>query len=107
MGGTRRSRSLGKIAVVITRIGALLAEGLLRRELLVGAVLLSSFTVVMGLTSDGAAWKAGYCAAGGLGIAASFVVMRREWRWQWLGSVGICLFNVILLVVHGRLSGQI
>ncbi|MEV6555645.1 hypothetical protein AB0M22_08010 [Nocardia sp. NPDC051756] len=89
------------------QIGALLAEGLLRREFLVGAVLLSTFTVVMGLTSDSTAWKASYCVAGALGIVASFIVMRRNWPLQWLGSISIVLINVILLVVHGRLSGDL
>lgn len=107
MGDIRRVRRPGATGTVFTRIGGRLAEGLLRSELLVAAVVLSSFTLVMGLTSDSAAWKAGYCVAGVSGIAASFVVMRREERWQWLASAGIAVGNVILLAVYGRLSGDV
>lgn len=52
--GTRRSRSPGKIVTATTWNGALLVERPLRRESLVGAVPLSSFTVLMGL--DGHCW---------------------------------------------------
>ncbi|WP_157101147.1 hypothetical protein [Nocardia shimofusensis] len=89
----------------MTRFGALLAEGLARRELIVGAVLLSTFTIVVALNSAEAGWKFGYCIAGALGIVGTFVVMRSNWRLQWLGSVGIILANVVLLIVHGRISG--
>lgn len=107
MGDTRDSRKPGRIATATARLGALLAEGLLRRELLIGAVLLSSFTTVVGLTATDTAWRTGYCVAGGLGIAASFVVMRRKWTLQWVGSLGICVLNIILLVVYGRLTGDV
>ncbi|WP_459548321.1 hypothetical protein [Nocardia sp. X0981] len=107
MGDTRRVRRPGATGTVFTRIGGRLSEGLLRSELLVAAVVLSSFTLVIGLTSDSAAWKVGYCVAGGSGIAASFAVMRREQRWQWLESVGIAVGNVVLLAIYGRLSGDV
>ncbi|MGW0178289.1 hypothetical protein [Nocardia sp. NPDC003345] len=104
MGDQRKAKgSAGAVA----RFGALLAEGLLRRELLIGAVLLSTFTIVIGLTATSPSWKIGYCVAGGIGIAASFVTMRKEWALQWLGSVVICLLNIVLLVAYGRLTGDV
>ncbi|MFG1793129.1 hypothetical protein [Nocardia sp. NPDC049149] len=87
------------------KIGVLLAEGLLRRELMVGAILLSTFTIVVALNSTEAGWKIGYCVAGAVGIIGAFVAMRTNWRLQWLGSVGIIVVNMILLVVHGRITG--
>ncbi|WP_328389037.1 hypothetical protein [Nocardia sp. NBC_00416] len=106
MGYTRRSRRPGAAAVAVDRLGTLLAEGLLRNEFLVAAVVLSSITAVLGLTSDGVVWKVLYCAAGFAGIAATFVVMRKNWPLQWLASVGISVGNLILLVVYGRMSGN-
>ncbi|WP_157228683.1 hypothetical protein [Nocardia brevicatena] len=107
MGDKRDSRGPGRAAPGAMRFGALLAEGLLRRELLIGAVLLSSFTIVIGLTATGVGWKTGYCVAGGLGIAGAFVMMRGTWTLQWWGSLGICVLNIILLIVYGRLTGDV
>ncbi|MEV0293444.1 hypothetical protein [Nocardia sp. NPDC050710] len=89
----------------MAKIIALLAEGLFRRELLVGAILLSTFTIVVALNSAEAGWRIGYSVAGALGIVGAFAAMRGNWRIQWLGSVGIIVANVVLLVVHGRISG--
>ncbi|MEU1984338.1 hypothetical protein [Nocardia sp. NPDC019395] len=107
MGGARRSRDSGGTGSGAAKLGALLAEGLLRRELMVGAVLFSSLTIVVGLSSESLAWQIGYCVAGGSGIVASFVGMRRKWQLQWLFSIGVLAFNGILLVVHGRIFDQV
>lgn len=107
MGDIRRARRSGGAGAVIDRIGALLDEGMLRNELVVAALVLSSFTGVLGLTSEGFGWKAGYCVAGALGVTASFAVMRRVRSRQWLALLGISVLNVILLVVYGRMSGSL
>lgn len=107
MGDARRSQDSGGRASGVAKLGALLAEGLLRREFMVGAVLLSSLTIVVGLGSESLGWQVGYSVAGGAGIVASFVGMRREWPLQWLFSIGILVFDVLLLVVHGRIFGQV
>ncbi|MEU4314471.1 hypothetical protein [Nocardia sp. NPDC024068] len=107
MGDERKPRNPARIAGTAARLGGLLAEGLLRRELLIGAVLLSTFTIVIGLTASSTSWKIGYCLAGGVGIVASFVTMRKEWTLQWLGSLCICVLNIALLVAYGRLTGDV
>ncbi|GGL28121.1 hypothetical protein [Nocardia jinanensis] len=108
MGDLRRARRSGGAGAAIERIGALLDGGSLRNELVVAALVLSSITVVLGLTSDGFGWKAGYCLAGILGVTASFVVLRRDRpRQQWAALIGIAVLNVLLLVVYGRMSGSL
>ncbi|MFD8098400.1 hypothetical protein ACFV24_02595 [Nocardia fluminea] len=82
----------------------LLAEGLLRRELVMGAMLFSTFTIVVALNSTEMMWKIGYCVAGTLGIFGTFYTMLVNWRFQWLGSTGIVVANTILLIIHGRIS---
>lgn len=108
MGDIHRARRPGSIGAVIERVGASLDEGLLRNELTVAALVLSSVTVVMGLTADGFGWIAGYCVAGGLGFAAALRAVRTDRpRHQWLALLGICLLNLLLLVVYGRMSGSL
>lgn len=107
MGDIRRARRSGGAGAVFERLGALLDEGMLRNELMVAALVLSSFTGVLGLTSDGFGWKAGYCVAATLGVTASFVVIRKTRSRQWLALLGISVLNVILLVVYGRMSGSL
>ncbi|MEV3962518.1 hypothetical protein AB0M34_16725 [Nocardia sp. NPDC050193] len=107
MGDIHRARRSGGAGAAIDRIAALLDEGMLRNELVVAALVLSSFTGVLGLTSEGFGWKAGYCVAGALGVTASFVVMRKFRARQWLALLGISVFNVILLIVYGRMSGSL
>ncbi|MGW0005331.1 hypothetical protein [Nocardia grenadensis] len=107
MGDTRRARRSGGAGAAIERLGALLDQGTLRNELMVAALVLSSFTGVLGLTSDGFGWKAGYCVAGALGVTASFVVVRKVRMRQWLALLCLSVLNVILLVVYGRMSGSL
>ncbi|MGW1739849.1 hypothetical protein ACWCPQ_13675 [Nocardia sp. NPDC001965] len=108
MGDIHRARRPGGVGAVIERLGASLDEGLLRNELTVAALVLSSVTVVMGLTANGFGWTAGYCVAGSLGFAASFRAMRTDRpRRQWLALLGICVVNLLLLVVYGRMSGSL
>ncbi|MGW5386103.1 hypothetical protein [Nocardia sp. NPDC003963] len=108
MGDIRRARRSGGVGAVIERVGASLDEGSLRNELTVAALVLSSFTVVLGLTSDGFGWTAGYCAAGLLGVTGALVVMRKDRpRQQWLVPAVISLLDVALLIVYGRMSGSL
>lgn len=107
MGYTRRARRSGGMSAAIERAVALLDEGLLRNELMVAALVLSSIIAVMGLSSEGLGWKLGYCAAGLLGVTTSFVVMRRDWPRQWLALLAISALGVLLLIVYGRMSGSL
>lgn len=88
-------------------LGARLSDGWLRHELLVASIVLSLFTLVMGLTSEHMGWRIGYCAAGTAGVTASVLVMRRDGPRQWVASIGIAVANVILLIVYGRMSGDL
>ncbi|MEU1954635.1 hypothetical protein ACH474_31660 [Nocardia rhamnosiphila] len=107
MGDTRRARRSGGVGAAIERAVAQLDEGFLRNELMVAALVLSSIIAVMGLSSDGLGWKLGYCAAGLLGVTASFVVMRRDRPRQWLVLSAISALAVLLLIVYGRMSGSL
>lgn len=108
MGDTRRARRPSGVSAAIERAGALLDEGLLRNELMVAALVLSSVTVVMGLTADGFGWTAGYCIAGIGGLTAPFVVPRKDRpRQQWLVPAGISVLEILLLIVYGRMSGSL
>ncbi|NUP28986.1 MAG: hypothetical protein HOQ44_20255, partial [Nocardia sp.] len=45
---------------------------------------------------------------GGLGFAAALRAVRTDRpRHQWLALLGICLLNLLLLVVYGRMSGSL
>ncbi|MGW6331414.1 hypothetical protein [Nocardia rhamnosiphila] len=107
MGDTRRVRRSGGRSAAIERTVAQLDEGLLRNELMIAALVLSSIIAVMGLSSEGLGWKLGYCAAGLLGVTASFVVMRRHRPRQWLVLLAISALAVLLLIVYGRMSGSL
>ncbi|MEU4430608.1 hypothetical protein AB0F65_07995 [Nocardia rhamnosiphila] len=107
MGDTRRARRSGGVGAAIERAVAQLDEGFLRNELMVAALVLSSIIAVMGLSSDGLGWKLGYCAAGLLGVTASFVVMRRDRPRQWLVLSAVSALAVLLLIVYGRMSGSL
>ncbi|MCX0270655.1 hypothetical protein NLM24_08040 [Nocardia zapadnayensis] len=107
MGDTRRARRSGGVGAAIERAVAQLDEGFLRNELMIAALVLSSIIAVMGLSSDGLGWKLGYCAAGLLGVTASFVVMRRDRPRPWLVLPAISALAVLLLIVYGRMSGSL
>ncbi|WP_327149312.1 hypothetical protein [Nocardia sp. NBC_01329] len=108
MGDIRRARRPSGVSAAIERIGAQLDEGSLRNELMVAALVLSSITVVMGLTADGFGWMAGYCLAGIVGFTGVFVVMRGDRpRQQWLVPLGIAVLEILLLIVYGRMSGSL
>ncbi|NKY56444.1 hypothetical protein [Nocardia flavorosea] len=107
MADTRRSRHTERAVAAITTLGARLSDGWLRHELLVASIVLSLFTLVMGLTSEHLGWRIGYCAAGTVGATASVLVLRRDGPRQWMASVGIAVSNVILLIVYGRMSGDL
>ncbi|WP_157106065.1 hypothetical protein [Nocardia sienata] len=107
MGDTRRARRSGGVGAAIERAVALLDEGLLRNELMVAALVLSSVNAVMGLSSDGLGWKLGYCAAGFLGVTASLLVMRNDRLRQWPALLAISVLDVVLLIVYGRMSGSL
>lgn len=34
-------------------------------------------------------------------------MMRGKWTLQWWGSPGICVLDIILLIVYGRLTGDV
>lgn len=107
MADTRRSRHTDRAIAAIMTLAARLSEGWLRHELLVASIVLSLFTLVMGLTSEHMGWRLGYCAAGTAGVTASVLVLRREGPRQWMVSIGIAVSNVILLIVYGRMSGDL
>ncbi|WP_280460700.1 hypothetical protein [Nocardia carnea] len=107
MADTRRSRHTDRVFAAVSALGARLSGGWLRHELLVASIVLSLFTLVMGLTSEHVGWRIGYCAAGTAGVTASVLVLRREGPRQWVASLGIAMSNVILLVVYGRMSGDL
>lgn len=107
MGDTRRARRSGGVRAALERAVALLDEGKLCNELMIAALVLSSFIAVMGLSSDGLGWKLGYCAVGLLGVTASFVVMRKDWPRHWLVLLAISALDVLLLIVYGRVSGSL
>lgn len=107
MADTRRSRYTGRVVTAVTAWGTRLSEGWLRHELVVASIVLSLFTLAMGLTSEQAGWRIGYCAAGAAGVTASVLVLRREGPRQWVASTGTALLNVLLLIVYGRMSGDL
>lgn len=103
----RRSRYAGRLVASVNTVGARLSDGWLRHELAVAAIVLSLSTLMMGLTSEHAGWQIGYCAAGAAGVTASVRALRGEGPRQWVAPVGIALLNVILLIVYGRMSGDL
>lgn len=104
MADARRSE---QVVAAVAAWGTRLSGGWLRHELLVAAVVLSLFTLMMGLISEHAGWQIGYCVAGTAGITGSVLVMRSDSPRQWMASVGIALLNVLLLIVYGRMSGDL
>ncbi|WP_280421000.1 hypothetical protein [Nocardia carnea] len=105
MADTRRSRRTDRVVAAVITLGTRLSEGWLRHELAVASIVLSLFTLVMGLISEHAGWQIGYCAAGAAGVTASVLVLRRDGSRQWVASIAIAVLNVILLTVYGRMSG--
>ncbi|WP_280398275.1 hypothetical protein [Nocardia carnea] len=101
------SRRSDRVVAAVAAVGTRLSGGWLRHELLVASVVLSLFTLMMGLISEHAGWRIGYCLAGAAGVTASVLVMRRDGPRQWLASIAIALVNVLLLIVYGRMSGDL
>lgn len=107
MADTRRSRLTDRVVAGTTAVGVRLSEGWLRPELLVASLVLSLTTLALGLLSGHIGWQIGYCVAGAAGVSVSVLVMRRENPRQWRASIAIVLVNVLLLIVYGRMSGDL
>lgn len=107
MADTGRSRRTDRVVAAVDTLGTRLSEGWLRHELVVASLVLSLFTLVMGLTSEHPGWQIGYCAAGTAAGTASVLVLRNAGPRQWVASIGIALVNVLLLIVYGRMSGDL
>lgn len=78
-----------------------LAEGFLRETMIMGAVLFSAISAVIGATSGDPPWAVGCVAAGVVGIVAVLVAVARHWAFgrQWAVILGVLAVQCVLMVV--------
>ncbi|MGH3928933.1 MAG: hypothetical protein ACRDTF_03035 [Pseudonocardiaceae bacterium] len=79
---------------------AALAEGFLREALIVGAVLFSVITLVIGATSGDPVWAVACIASGIFGTVLVLFAVARHWAFgrQWAAILGVLLLQSVLMV---------
>ncbi|HEV8557749.1 MAG TPA: hypothetical protein VGR06_15300 [Actinophytocola sp.] len=85
---------------------AAFAEGFLRNELMVGAVLFSIIVIGIGATSGDPAWTIGCIVSGVAGMVLVGLAWRRRWSFgrQWAVIAGVLMLQIAAMVTFWKFS---